>query len=721
MTRILGPQGSIRARGGKALLALLVGALVNGASSGNALATETQPSTAQRASIAGVPLNFERNLGQAQDQVQFLAHGQAYAIELTKQGAALAFGGKSPKAAKVIHLRVQGADSHSLPTAEEPLPGRVNYFIGNDPSKWHTDIRNYAKIDYRDVYQGIDLVYHGDQKQLEYDFVVAPGADPHSIRLAFDGTQGKTIDAQGNLVLHTTGGDLVEHAPVAYQVIHGVRHSVSAHFLLGRNGRVGFQVGHYDHSRPLVIDPVLSYSTYLGGSETDNGFGIAVDSAGNAYITGDTASTNFPTRNPLQPHLGGQKGFADAFVAKLNPAGSALVYSTYLGGKFDDSGEGIAVDSAGNAFVTGWTSSNNFPTKNAYQATNGGLDDVFMAKLNAAGSKLLYSTYLGGSSLDQSHAIAVDSSGKVYVTGTTVSLDFPTVHALQSARAGGSDGFVGKFDPSLVGESSLIYSTFLGGSTNPGYGEEMGTGIAADSLGNAYVTGRTDSADFPTTIGAFQTAFGDGVDAFVTKINAAGSALVYSTFLGGAGIDRGFGIALDRSGNAYVTGETTSANFPSANALQSARSGGSDAFVTQLSADGSGVVYSTYLGGNGYENAAGPPRIGGITVDAFGNAFVTGNTSSTDFPTVNAFQATYGGGSYDAFVAELTSSATALVYSSYLGGNSTDQTYGIAVDGSGNAYVTGSTSSTNFPTKNPLQPHKAGSSDDAFVTKIASN
>jgi hypothetical protein len=329
-----------------------------------------------------------------------------------------------------------------------------------------------------------------------------------------------------------------------------------------------------------------------------------------------------------------------------------------------------------------------------------------------------YSTFLGGSSFDQSHAIAVDSSGKVYVTGTTLSLDFPAVHALQSARAGGSDGFVGKFDPSLVGGASLIYSTFLGGSTNPNYGEEMGTGIAADSLGNAYVTGRTDSADFPTTIGAFQTVSGDGVDAFVTKINAAGSALVYSTFLGGAGIDRGFGIALDRSGNAYVTGETSSANFPTANALQSARSGGGDPFVTKLSTDGSALFYSTYLGGNGYENAAGPPRIGGIAVDAFGNAFVTGNTSSTDFPTVNAFQTTYGGGSYDAFVAELTSSGTALVYSSYLGGNSTDQTYGIAVDGAGSVYVTGITVSLNFPTKNPLQIRYGGGDYDAFVTKI---
>jgi hypothetical protein len=362
--------------------------------------------------------------------------------------------------------------------------------------------------------------------------------------------------------------------------------------------------------------------------------------------------------------------------------------------------------------------------KNAYQATNGGPRDAYVAKLNATGSALLYSTYLGGSGRDESHAIAVDSSGKVYVTGETLSLNFPTANPLQSSRAGGSDAFVAKFDPSLVGAPSLIYSTFLGGSTNP-YGDtEKGAGIAVDSLGNAYVTGQTDSADFPTTLGAFQAANGGGVDAFVTKINAAGSALVYSTYLGGSSSDRGYGIALDGSGNAYVTGNTFSTNYPTLNAAQAAPGGSLDAFVTKLSADGAALVYSTYLGGSGIENGRVGyfyPHLGGIAVDASGNAFVTGVTYSTDFPTVNAFQTTYGGGESDDFVAELTPIGTSFVYSSYLGGNSQELMLGIAVDGAGNAYVAGDTSSLNFPTKNSLQPTYGGGEFDAFVTKISAN
>ncbi len=684
------------------------------------LAPPNATALAQSSAAYGkLPLSFEANKGQTDSRVNFLSRGAGYSLFLTPSKAVLLL--KQGDTNNVVGMRLIGANPASRVGGRSKLPGVSNYLIGNDPSKWHTDVPNYAEVAYKGVYGGIDLIYHGDQKQLEYDFTVRPGAEPRAIRLSFDGAQGKTIDAQGNLVLHTSGGDLVEHAPVAFQMIDGVRHSVAAHFLLGRDGRVGFQVGDYDHSKPLVIDPVLSYSTYLGGSNRDNGYGIAVDSAGNAYITGDTTSTNFPTKNPHQPHLGGQKGYSDAFVAKLNPTGSALVYSTYLGGKWTDSAEGIAVDSAGNAFVTGWTSSPNFPTKNAYQTSTGGVDDGFMANLNAAGSALLYSTYLGGSSMDQSHAIAVDGSGKVYVTGYTASLDFPTASPLQSARAGGSDAFIAKFDPSLVGARSLVYSTFLGGSTNRYSGVEMGAGIAADSLGNAYVTGQTDSVDFPTTLGAFQTANGGVVDTFVTKINAAGSALLYSTFLGGASSDRGYGIALDASGNAYVTGQTGSTNYPTLNALQSAPRGSIDAFVTKLSADGSALVYSTYLGGSGIENGLVGyfyPHLGGIAVDAFGHAFVTGVTYSTDFPTVSAIQTTYGGG-VDAFVAELTPSGTSFVYSSYLGGNSEELALGIAVDGAGNAYVTGNSASLGFPTKRPLQSTYGGGESDVFVTKIS--
>lgn len=484
---------------------------------------------------------------------------------------------------------------------------------------------------------------------------------------------------------------------------------------------VGFAVGGYDHFLPLVIDPVLSlsYSTYLGGSGGENGFAIAVDGAGSAYVTGNTGSRNFPTKNPLQLSYSGS---TDAFVAKLNSAGTALVYSTYLGGSGGERAYAIAVDSSGEAYVTGFTRSTDFPIKNAFQTTisSGDLWDGFVAKLNATGSALLYSTYLGGSGMDEGHAIALDGAGNAYVTGMTFSANFPTANALQPNRTGSPDAFVAKIDPSQVGGKSLVYSTFLDGSA---YSD--GLGIAVDGLNNAYVTGRTSSSDFPTTPGAFRTQLGstDGSeDGFITKINAAGSALVYSTFLGGSGVDKVYGIAEDGSGNAYVTGYTESTNFPTVSSLQSGLRGASDAFVTKLSADGSALIYSTYLGGTGTENQSAYPRVGGIAVDALGNAYVTGNTGSTDFATTaGVFQPTYGGGQYDAFVAKLNPAGTAFVYSTYLGGSDIDEAFGIAVDGSGNAYVTGTTFSTNFPTKNALQPKKAGrgNNNNAFVTKIA--
>ena len=386
---------------------------------------------------------------------------------------------------------------------------------------------------------------------------------------------------------------------------------------------------------------MLEYSTYLGGSGVDQGYGIAVDSAGNAYVTGSTESTNFPTANAFQNTFGGG---GDAFVTKLNAAGSALVYSTYLGGSDGDFGAGIAVDSAGNAYVTGVTDSTDFPTANALQNTNsGGIADVFVTKLNAAGSALAYSTYLGGSDFDSEPNIAVDSAGNVYVTGHTESTNFPTANAFQSTSGGGGgDAFVTKLN---AAGSALVYSTYLGGSE-----AEFGGGIAADSAGNAYVTGTTDSDNFPTA-NALQPTSGGGTgladgDAFVTKLNAAGSALVYSTYLGGSDFDYGGGIAVDSAGNAYVTGVTDSDNFPTANAFQSCTYGSNqDVFVTKLNAAGSALVYSTYLGGSLFEDS------GDIAVDSAGNAYVTGSTYSTNFPTANALQST-SGGDRDVFVAE---------------------------------------------------------------------
>jgi len=671
-----------------------------------------------------LPLSFEVNQGQADAQVQFLARGSGYVLLLTPDQAVLglqkpAVAGASPQPAESasLHLQLVGAAPTPRVVGLDQLPGTSNYLTGNDPTQWHTDIPTYARVEYQQVYPGVDLDYYGNQGQLEYDFVIAPGTDPGVIRLNVQGADTVALDAQGNLILHTASGDVVQRAPVIYQEVGGARQTVSGHYVLGAEGQVGFAVGAYDASRPLVIDPVLSYSTYLGGSGENDGNAIAVDAAGNAYVTGSTASTDFPTANPLQPAKSGGARISNVFVAKLNAAGSALDYSTYLDGSVTDEvrgeseGKGIAVDAAGNAYVTGDTTSTNFPTTpGAFQPVQAvakwSFIHAFVAKLNAAGSALVYSTYLSGSDIDKAQGIAVDGAGNAYVTGFTMSDNFPTTPgAFQPANGGAEDAFVAKLN---AAGSALVYSTYLGGTST-----DIGKGIAVDGAGNAYVTGSTYSTNFPTA-NALQAAYGGIEDAFVAKLNASGTALVYSTYLGGSSGDEGNGIAVDGAGNAYVTGRTRSANFPTANALQPAIGGIEDAFVAKLNASGTALVYSTYLGGS--KGADGY----GIAADGAGNAYVTGSTESDNFPTTpGAFQPAFVG-SGDAFVAKLNAAGSALVYSTYLGGGNQDIGFGIAVDGAGNAYVTGETISTDFPTANPLQPAIGGVDVyNAFITKIA--
>jgi hypothetical protein len=600
-----------------------------------------------------------------------------------------------------LRMRLEGASGRARLRPSRRLPGIVNEFLGNDPRRWRTSLPTFSGLQAQDVYPGIDLAFRGRRGALEYDFLLAPGADPGRIALRFSGQRGLRLDAQGNLLLRLRGSELRQLRPRAFQE----GRSVPARFRLRGKGRVGFAVGRYDHSRPLVLDPAVPYSTYLGGSGHDTGRAIAVDSAGSAYLTGTTGSTNFPTRSPFQLSPASD---IDVFVSKLNAAGSALVYSSYLGGSANDRGYAIAVDSSGSAYLTGETASANFPsTAGAFQtAYAGGVDDAFVSKLNGAGSALSYSSYLGGGNADSGRAITVDSAGSAYLTGYTFSTDFPTTAgAFRTAYAGGvDDAFVSKLN---AGGSALAYSSYLGGG-----GEDSGYGIAVDAAGSAYLTGYTLSTDFPITPGAFQGAKRGGYDVYVSKLNAAGSALVYSSYLGGSGDDYGFGIAVDSAGSAYLTGYTASTDFPTTSgAFQVSYAGGAyDAFVSKLNAAGSGLSYSSYLGGGAWDSGY------GIAVDATGSAYLTGRTISANFPTASPFQVSLAGLD-DAFASKLNAAGSALVYSSFLGGNSTDLGYGIAVDAAGSAYLTGETQSANFPTTSPFQSANAGSYD-VFVTKV---
>lgn len=667
-------------------------------------------------SYGRLPLHFEENRGQAHPDVRFLARGPGYGLYLTSGAAVLTLRDT------VLRMALVGANPDARVSGIEELPGKANYFTGRDSSKWHTNIPSYAKVRYREVYPDIDLVYYGNQRRLEYDFVVAPGADPKRIQLRIDGADELQLDAQGDLVLRAARGDLRVKKPFVYQDVGGKRQEIDARYVIGAPDRVGFELAAYDVSEPLIIDPVvLAFSTYLGGSDADQGGGIAVDGAGSTYLTGYTASLDFPTTpGALQAARGGTSFVGDAFVTKLNPDGSAIVYSTYVGGSDHERGNGIAVDIAGNAYVAGQTRSADFPTTTGALRTTfaAGSSDGFVVKLDATGSALTFSTYLGGDGIDTANGVAVDGAGSAYVTGYTRSTDFPATagsfqpnYAMNATNAG--DAFVAKLS---ISGSALAYATYLGGS-----GDDSGNAIAVDALGNAYVAG-THGGNFPVTPATWQTSRGH---IFATKLDPAGADLVYSASFGGSDLEEGRGIAIDGDGNAYVTGWTASIDFPTTVgayqpvlALRLREPGPhepptTDAFVTKINAAGSAPVYSTYLGGNDFDYGA------AIAVDTGGNAIVVGATWGANFPTtIGAFQPAFGGGPTDAFVTKLHFTGAALVYSSYLGGIGDDPAKGVAVDADGNVYVTGWTSAPNFPTTPASAQPAFGGGGDAYVAKV---
>ena len=729
-----------------------------------------------------LPLSFEANQGQTDSQVQFLARGGGYTLFLTSREAVLSLHGSKasatpkPRLAEALQARhplwsaasvklgilllkdgpalFRHGETRNLPHSQLPsspeglepsavlrmklvganpsprvaglnkLPGKSNYFLGKDRKKWRTSVPIYAKVKYDSVYPGVDLVYYGNQGQLEYDFVVGSGADPRAIKFAFQGATKVAIDASGDLVAELDGREMRLHKPLVYQPEKRksklTQDNIEGSYVLMGDNQVGFRVSAYDPQKALVIDPVLKYSTYLGGSGDDWGSvfnnlrAIAVDPRGNAYVIGTTASTDFPTTaDAYQTEFaGGGGGFintfaggfavGDVFVAKLNAAGNALVYSTYLGGTGDDYGEGIAVDAAGNAYLAGMTDSTDFPAMNPIQTENAGLADLFLAKLNATGSALVYSTYLGGGDSDGDPMIALDQRGNLYFEAWTSSTDIPTANAFQTESAGSVDIWVGKVN---AAGDALAYSTYLGGSDF----EVCGSDIVVDPAGNNYLNGFTCSTDFPT-LNPIQPENAGGCDAFLTKLNPAGNALVYSTYLGGSDFEITLGTAVDAAGDAYVTGGTSSSDFPTVNPIQAAYAGNVDAFVAKVNRNGTALVYSTYLGGTDFDFGR------GIVVDAARNSYIVGGTVSTDFPTANPLQAA-NAGDEDVFLTKLNRTGNALVFSTFLGGSSWEEPSGIALGPSGDAYIQGTTASSDFPVVKALQPANGGGLD-AFVARI---
>jgi uncharacterized protein (TIGR03437 family) len=625
-----------------------------------------------------VPLAFEPNMGQAPDGVRWISRTPDRAFLLTGNEAVMLL--RTQDETATVKMKMVGGRVNAQTEGVDKLASTSNYFIGNKPAEWRTAVPHYGRVRYKNVYPGIDVVYYSTDRRLEYDFVLAPGADPGRIELAYEGADRMRVEGNGDLVLEVNGRSIRQIRPRIFQVVNGQQQEIAGSYRLRDGNRVEFALARYDRNRELVIDPVLQYSTYLGLEGYDAGVAVATDQNGDILITGVTNSTRFPTSQKAQQNPGGD---SDAFIAKFSAAGQ-LVWMSYLGGFKNEIGRNIAVDQTGAAYVVGYTESDNFPIKNGPYQQFGGVFDAFVAKISPDGQQFLFSTYIGGSDYDDAFGIALDADNNAYVTGQTVSFDFPVRSAFQTGPAGGGgDVFVTKL---ATTRSNVFYSTYVGGN-----GVDGGTGIAIDTAGNAYVTGGTTSSIFPV-MSPIQGTMRGVQDAFLFKLNPTGNSLAYSTFLGGAGEDAGFRVAVDAQGSPYLYGYTKSTDFQVKGAFQAASGGGFDVFVAKLTPAGDGLIYSTYLGGSQDDFG-----FGNIVVDAGGTAYLSGYTKSPNFPTRNPMQGSYGGGAYDSFVARLAPQGNMLIYSSYIGGSGEDEAYGLAVDRQGQVVIAGRTSSPNFP------------------------
>lgn len=749
----------------------------------------SRPDSARVAEEFGqLPLSFEQNMGQTDKAVKFLARNPRYTVFLTDTEAVFAlrkFEGAKRVRRQVLRMKLVGANTEPRVEGRDEFTGKSNYFIGGDSAEWHRDVNTFARVAYDEVYPGVDMIYYGEQQQVEYDFIVAPQADPQAIKLSFTGASQVTLDEQGDLHLRLGDKELVQPAPFIYQEVNGKRKQIAGNFVIEGNQKsktkksvtVGFEVKDYDHSLPLVIDPKILFSTYVGGNTEfidikegtgDSGNGVALDASGNIYLTGNTDSTDFPvSTGAYQTELelrgddacliDGPLKCGDAYVLKLNSTGTSIIYATYLGGHNSDEGRAIAVDSQNRAYITGGTdpfNAGNFcinpylwpTTSNAYQgkACYGGRGDAdaFFAVLNNNGSDLVYSTYYGGgpplgagdAGVDVGNSIAIDSNGNGYITGESNSNDLPVKNEFQKDRASselGDDAFVAKFDPDASGNSSFLYGSYLGGT-----GEDVGRGISVDAVGNAYIVGDTASTDMPTRapVGqALQRFYNGGAsDGFVAKMdvtNATGAnSLTYLTYYGGIGRDLLSAVVVESATQrAHITGRSDNpTGFPLLNAFDTSATG-TDAIVAMLNADGTAQFYSSFLGSTSFDEGR------AITLDAANNVYLTGQTLSASFPHINAFQNTLASADGDAFVTKISAVSTPsqpkILYSSFLGGaqsggggSGKEFGNGIAVDKRGNVIVAGTTASNAFPTTagtvKPSSPGVTQFNTDAFVTKV---
>jgi hypothetical protein len=699
---------------------------------------------ALRRSYGDLPLSFEVNRGQAAPTVNYLTRTSSYTVFFTPSeavfvghgqpstlvhGATPAWGlGHMPqvrvnRTGSTIRLQFQHANPHPRIVGLDQLPGRVNYFIGDAPSRWRTDIPTFARVEYRNLYPGVDLVFYGrSQGELEYDWVLHPAARPANIRLKIAGARGVRFDRAGDLMIPSTDGALVQRAPQAYQETSGMRRMISARFALGPSGEVDLSIGRYDQSRPLIIDPVVSFATYLGGRQADLGYGITVDRSGDAIVVGDTVSNEFPLKNSLQKIVFAPNTPTVGYITKFDPTGTQLIYSTFFGGTNVTEFYGAAADSQGEVTFAGETIAQDFPTAHPFQRFyGGGGSDAIIGRLSAAGDQIIYSSYLGGSSTDVAYGIAVDAAGDAFMAGNTASKDFEVKKPLQKKAAGNTDAFVAEVSPA----GRILWNTYLGGSQL-----DSASGVGVDAAGDVYVTGETQSPDFPV-LNAIQTTLTGSANAFVTKIDPTGQNILYSTQLGGNDNNFADAIAVDPVGDAFITGLTSSTDFPARNAFQ-AHYGGQgasfiygDAFVTKLDPKGQ-IAYSTFLGGH-YDDWA-----RAIAVDSAGAAYVTGNTDSADFPIKDAVQPAFQsapctavqGKPYpctNAFITKLDASGS-LAWSTFWGGSRNTTGTGIAVDGSGAVYTGGSTESRDMNVVKAIEPVNTSTqvaAIDAYVLKLA--